>query len=59
MVLEEIWCEPDGAFLQVWLGTGGEPVHLVVRQATASELVFEGPPGRFPERIEYRLSEEG
>ena len=59
MIQEEVWCEPDGAFLQVWIGTGGEPVRLFVADSDASHVTFVGPPGVFPNHVVYRKTEEG
>lgn len=58
-VLEEIWYEPDGAYLQVWMGTGGEPVRLALTQASENALVFEGPKGVFPTKVAYGRTADG
>lgn len=59
VVLEEIWCDPRGAFLQVWQGTDGGPVRLAPTQVADGTLVFEGDPGRFPTRVELHRTGDG
>lgn len=52
-LLEEIWFEPDGVFLQVWLGQDkGESVRLLPHEVSPGKVVFQGASDRFPARIE-------
>lgn len=58
-IQEEIWFEPGGAFLQVWLGTDGEPRRLLPSEVTPGRVVFAGAPGTFPDRVEISRAGTG